>query len=444
MFAADVFAGFKECWLIVPEGNGKSTFVAVLSLYYAEFTDEAYIPVAAATREQAGIIYRGCDGFARRSGSPRYKQHPGHRRIVDLDRLSIIQVYASDVTGGDGVIPVGLAIIDELHRHKTLELYRTWSGKLDKEDAQLIVISTAGEPGGEFETVRETMRVAAVEKHVEGCFGRFVGEAAVLHEYAVPEGANTEDLVLVKAANPSARITVESLGKKRARPSWSLPHWQRLTCNVPTRETNAAVNEREWHEAATAEVIPAGAELWAGLDVGWAFDTTAFVPFWWRDEHHRQFAAARVFAPPRDGSQLDVNVLKRSVVELMESHRLSTVVMDSARAEDIAAWLSDDLGLNVVYRAQTTKPQTEDFERFMSALRNGWMFHAADAALTRHVLNAVARILPDGSVKFARPSDSRHGPKQDLRVIDALVAAAMVHSVAVEQYAGGAPWAGWE
>jgi ABC-type cobalamin transport system ATPase subunit len=35
---ADMFRGFRETWLIVPEGNGKSTLLAELALYGADFS----------------------------------------------------------------------------------------------------------------------------------------------------------------------------------------------------------------------------------------------------------------------------------------------------------------------------------------------------------------------------------------------------------------------
>src|SRR3970040_775456 len=57
-FLADVFAGFPECWLVVPEGNGKTTLIAGLALYHAEFRPHAAIIVAASSRDQAGIVYR--------------------------------------------------------------------------------------------------------------------------------------------------------------------------------------------------------------------------------------------------------------------------------------------------------------------------------------------------------------------------------------------------
>jgi hypothetical protein len=60
--------------------------------------------------------------------------------------------------------------------------------------------------------------------------------------------------------------------------------------------------------------------------------------------------------------------------------------------------------------------------------------HTGDINLKRHALNAVSYLLPDGGAKFRRPSETRVGGNQDARVIDALVAAAMVHSYAVELY----------
>lgn len=66
----------------------------------------------------------------------------------------------------------------------------------------------------------------------------------------------------------------------------------------------------------------------------------------------------------------------------------------------------------------------------MEAIRLGWLKHSGDQAMTRHALNAVARVLPYGDARFDRPSQTRQGGAQDLRVIDALTAAAMVNSVA--------------
>src|SRR3990167_10591675 len=50
-FAEDVFAGTSECWLVVPECNGKTTLVAGLALYHTEHRPFGYVAVAASDRE---------------------------------------------------------------------------------------------------------------------------------------------------------------------------------------------------------------------------------------------------------------------------------------------------------------------------------------------------------------------------------------------------------
>ena len=64
---ADVFAGFREVWQIVPEGNGKSTFLAELALYGADYSISPWIPVGAASAKQARIIYDQAAGFVERT-----------------------------------------------------------------------------------------------------------------------------------------------------------------------------------------------------------------------------------------------------------------------------------------------------------------------------------------------------------------------------------------
>jgi phage terminase large subunit-like protein len=267
---------------------------------------------------------------------------------------------------------------------------------------------------------------------IDGSFTRANGRA-ILHDWALSEGSDPEDLAAVKKANPFSRITEETLAEKRALPGMTPQHWSRFTCNVPTRGHAAAIQELEWHNAATAEDIPKDADVWVGIDVGWRWDTTAMVPLWWRDADYRLFGPAAILEPPRDGSSLDPGLVRRAFADLQARYRISTVVMDTNRAEDLSDWFSTEIGLTVYDRSQSPTPQSEDFERFMEALRSGHLFHSGDEGLRRHALNAVTRLLPNGGAKFDRVSRTRNASgKQDERVIDALVAAAMVHSVRAE------------
>lgn len=442
-FIEDIFGGAPENWLVEPEGNGKTTLIAGLGLYGLRFAPDANIPVAASSRDQAKVLYLQAKGFLQRSSlnepGVSFEAFDGYKRI-DIrtpgktkrgEVAGFIQVHAADAGTGDGVIPFPYAFVDELHRHRSMSLYETWRGKVGKRGAQIVTISIGGEAGSAFEETRDRVRQETPVLERRPGFIRCVSDEAVFHEYALEEGADPEDMEAVKRCNPLSTITTETLAAKRRSPTMSPSHWARFTCNLATRSLVAAIAESEWHDAATSEPIPDDVDVWLGLDVGFQWDTTALVPFAWISDTHRQFGPATVLEPPGGGEQLDVRVIKRAVVEMQARYRVSTVVMDSSRAEDIAAWMSDELGLTVVYRAQTFKPQAEDYERFMAALRQGWLLHAGDAGLRRHALNAVTKLLPDGGAKFGRSSESRLG-RQDSRVIDALVAAAMVHSVRCE------------
>lgn len=459
-FLEDVFAGTPECWLIVPEGNGKTTFVALLALYHAEFRPYALVPIAASSREQAEIMYRQAEGFVLRSSHlhqllhsaiqeakgklkldvPRFTCLEGYRRI-NHHAGSRIQVMAAEDRTGDGVIPT-MAIVDELHRHKDLSLYRTWAGKLDKRGGQLITISTAGEPGSDFELTRERIRQTATTVERRDCHTIARGPGVVLHEWAVPEKGDVTDMALVKRANPSPRITVESLTAKFAKSTMTLAHWRRLTCNLATRGSNAAITEAEWAKAATDEPIPEGVPVSVGLDVAWKWDTTAAVPLWDRDPEHRQFGPAEVLVPPRDGSSIDSALIEAALIRINDRNPIHTIVMDTSRAEQLGQWAEHEFGCTVIDWSQSIPVQVEEYDRFMDALRGGRLWHAGDAALTSHALNAIARVLPQGDAMFDRPSQTRQSSEQDRRVIDALKAAAMVHSfvtipapVAEEAYA---------
>lgn len=432
-FLEDYFDGVPEAWLIVPEGNTKTTSLAGLGVYLLEHRSAASIPWAASSRDQAEIGYRQAEGFVLRSRRLRsiLKPQEGYRRIKNLETGGRIQVFAADDKTGDGIIPTD-AFLDELHRQKDLRLYRTWRGKLEKRGGQMATISTAGEPGSEFEETRTLIRqsVEVVERRVG--FVRCRSSQIAFHEYAVPEDGNVEDMELVKAANPFSALTVESLAAKRAAPTMTPGHWRRFVCNLSTRGDDAAITEAEWYEAVTEDRIPAGEPVDVGLDVAWKWDTTAIVPLLIRGPQDRLLGPATILEPPRDGTSLDPNEIEDALIRLHESNPIATVVMDTTRAEQLAEWISAEFGCNVIDRPQSNAYAAQDFERFTEALREDWLHHSGDPGLTRHVLNAVARLLPGGGARFDRPHRSRFG-QQDARVIDGLSAAAMVNWWAGEE-----------
>jgi phage terminase large subunit-like protein len=157
------------------------------------------------------------------------------------------------------------------------------------------------------------------------------------------------------------------------------------------------------------------------------------VPLWVDDDDVAVFGTPEVLVPPRDGQILRPEKVKDAFRRLHERNPIRRVVIDPDRASEIAVWLEDDLGVEVVEHLQSTAPMVLAFDRFMEAIRNDRLSHPRDPVFTEHVLNAVARVLPDGRARFDRPSASRAQDGQRRRVIDALIAAAMVLSVAIAE-----------
>jgi phage terminase large subunit-like protein len=430
-FAEDVFAGNREAWLIVPEGNGKSTFLAQLGLYGLFCCVEPWIPVGAASRDQAEIIYGQAAGFIRRTPALKahFRAYDGYRKITSTKNGGRgLKVYPHDPKTGDGVIPYPYALVDEPHRHPDMRLYGLWKGKLRKRGGQILVISTGGEPASEFEDMRDQIRNLATERERgrNGAFLRARGESLVMHEYMVQRDEDCADMERVKDANPLEALTVEQLATEFGSPTLDLGDWKRFKCNRPTRTSQSAITDKEWDDAETRESIPSGAAIDVGLDIAFKWDTTAAVPLW-KGPKYRLLGAPTILTPPRDGSSMHPDVIKDALLELNTDFRIDTVVMDMERAADIAHWIEDELGVTVIDRGQTNKLACADYEAFMDGLRNGTVRHTGDNGLRRHVLNAVARRLPGGDHRFDRPSSTRQNAKaQDRRVIDALTAAAMV------------------
>jgi phage terminase large subunit-like protein len=426
----DIFAGFDEFWVVIPEGNAKTTLMSGVALYHGDYTPTAEVLMAAASRDQAGLLFNQAAGFVERSPGfrDRFRVFEGYRRIKCLRTSGRLQVFAADERTGDGVIPT-LCLIDEPHRARSLALVRTWRGKLQKRGGQLGLLSTAGEPGTEFEDARARSLATAVEIGRDGFHTRAAGENSVLHDWSVPRDADVEDLEVVKRANPLSTITVETLQKKRSSPTMTGTHWRRFVCNQAVRTEETAINPAEWGKLGTGRDIPDGSPVWLGVDFGWKHDTTAIVPLWLAEPDRRVFGVPTILVPPRDGSFLEPAEVKQAFRDFARRFAVEGVVLDPDRGAEIATWVRDELGVDYTIHGQGVE-MYDAYERLMEAIRNEWVEHPADDTFTEHVLNAVAKTFPDGRARFDRPSSSRAQVGQRRRVIDALVAAAMVHRTA--------------
>jgi phage terminase large subunit-like protein len=435
-FAADLFAGSPECWLVVPEGNGKTTLLAGMALYHCEFRPFAVVPWAAASREQAEIGYRQAEGMVlrsprlhalvhsdiqaakgkRKTDVPRFLCLEGYRRI-NHHGGGRIQVFAADDRTGDGIIPT-LGIIDEPHRQRDLSLYRTWSGKLLKRQGQIAAISTSGEPGSDFENTRTRIIETAGERTVQGSFTRVKADRIVLHQWAVPEEADPEDLEVVKAANPFTGITLEMLTAKRQSPTMTLHHWLRFVCNRPTQDSDVWLGQNGaalWKGLEDPWEFEDGAPTWVGVDVAIKHDTSAVVAVQ-RREDGRLHARAHIVVPDRD-KPVDVTDLMHHLRGLAAVYDIQAVSYDP-RFFDVPAKMLEDEGLPMVDIPQSVERMTPAILALFEAINTGRLSHDGDLAFTAQVLAGVPRYNDRG---FTLAKGKSRGK------IDAAIALALAH-----------------
>lgn len=444
-FAREVFKALArgawgyENWLVVPEGNGKTTFMGELGLYGVDWAFRPWIPLFAHNGDQAKTTYYQAKTFVENT--------PGlHHRFRCYDGLRTIRPFKDgkrrpgrglevcpwDPDANDGTIPYPFFLADELHRHPTMETWRLMKGKCKKRKAVGIGISTAGLPGSEFETARDKMRDGAQQRIRRHGGTLYRGRRHSMLEFRLEDVDKATDPRAVVKVNPLSTITLADIREELAAPTFDIGDWKRLKCCIAARSTLAAISDEEWSAASEPEFteIPEGERIDYGLDLGWKYDTTSGVAQWEHPDGWHLWDEADVISPPRDGSSLHPDKIKRVLVARHERNPIDAIVMDMTNGEDIAAWAVDELGCTVIDRPQGNNHAVRDYKNVMRGLRTRALRHVPYCPkLTAHSMNAVAWKLPRGDTKFERPSLSRTSrTKQDERVIDALDAGGFAYT----------------
>lgn len=459
------FAGVTETLVLLPKKNGKTTLLAALALYHLIYTPDAECYIAASARDQAQIMYRQACGFVERKGrdgkllpqaralQKRVLLRKGSREIRSKRDSGFIWVLSGDKDTADGVIPT-LALVDELHRHKDEgQLYGVLVDGLGPRNGRCITISTAGET---MKSALGRLRAAALKMPGltrKGCYTHVGNEDFEMHEWSLDPEDNREDLRLVKKANPLSNVTVEKLRARRDSPGMTPSRWARFACGVWVQGEDAAVSSVDWSKC-VGRPPKKGVNIYLGLDIGWRWDTTAIVPGqpwaredflvdnngrqekWWRFTRVR-YGRPTILVPPRDGTSLRRKLIIDALLAYAEDYEILGVVFDrNAEGEAVAQELEEEHGLVVIEHSQDPSPMADASMGFAEAVGARLIDHPDDPEFSAHVLTAIAKTTSGEKWRFDKPGKRRGQRKQgrqegeDVEVIDAAIAAAMVHRVA--------------
>ncbi len=426
---ADYFGGCHEVVAILPKKSGKTALAAAVMLFELVTTDDAELALAAASRDQAGLVFRAASGMVRRSEYLSRRIRPTMRELRSKRDSGVLRVLAADVSTADGWLG-SACVTDELHRHKSAELYQVLRDGLGPRGGRMLVISTAGDdeesPLGRIRQAAHKLPVVTEAPgylHTRSEDGRFA-----FHEYALRPTDDVEDMDVVKHANPASWHTPESLRAEFNSPTMTPWHWRRFRCGLWERGEDQAVRPQDWDAIAVPGLtIPDGSEVWVGLDLGWKLDTTAIVPLHIAEDGRRVCAGAIVLEPPGDGGMLDELLIEDALVGLHRRYQVLGVVYDPhAGAQQLAQRLERDHSMTFVEHSQDSSPMALAASRLMELIRTHRLTHDGDRVLRAHVLNAAQRSVSGERWKFDRPRRGGRVP------IDALTALSMVVSVAAD------------
>lgn len=411
---------FRRVYVEVPRGNGKSSLSSPVGLYMLVLDGEAGAEVysAATTRDQARIVFRDAQAMAR-------KMEPFRKRFgVDVTAQAIVQMKSSSsfkALSADGHTLDGLnihcAVVDELHAHKSRDVYDVLETGLGKRPQSLLwMITTAGsnKHGICYEVRDYALKVLA---------GDMTGEAAdamFAIVYSVDEGDDPYAEETLKKANPNwgvsvdPRIVLQTAAKARqvatARSNYLTKH-----LNIWV-DANSALYDTEWwrkcEDRSLDEADFADDECVMGLDLASKIDIAARVNLYRRmidgkahyyvfprfylprvaieEDRHPMYRGwemqGDIYATP--GETTDFGIIEDEIKADGPGLNLQAVATDPWQAQQMIQSLKKD-GMPAEEYKQTVATMSEATKTLDALMREGRIHHPGNAVLNWMIGNVV-------------------------------------------------------
>lgn len=410
---------FRRVYIEVPRGNGKSSLSSGVALFClcADREPGAEVYSFATTRDQAKIVFGDAKEMA--------KQNSKLRSAFNLQTLanalyvpktnSYFQAKSAEGSTLDG-LNTHLAVIDELHAHKTRAVYDVVETSLGKRRNSLMwVITTAGfDTAGVCYEVRSFVwQVLNKEVEDESQFGII---------YGLDEGDDWTSEAALQKANPNWGVSVrpeiiKSLQSKAiARPS-AANNFKTKHLNVWCSAASSWMDMVAWNSCEGGISLEdfEGCECYMGLDLGAKNDLTAKVLVFPReDESGRRiyYVFGQYYAPRAallksgnsqydgwetlgylrvsDGAVTDFDQIEEEILEDCQRFQVTAVAYDPWQATQLAGRLSDKDIPMVEYR-NTVQNMSDPMKWLEALVQDRRIAHDGDPALAWMIGNVVAK-----------------------------------------------------
>ncbi len=410
---------FRHVYIEVPRGNGKSALSSGAALYVLAADNEggAECYTFATTRDQARIVFDTAKSMAQLSPdiSREFGITTQAHSVTVLKNNSTLMPKSSEGSTLDG-LNTHIAVIDELHAHKSRDLYDVVVTSLGKRRQPLLwVITTSGfDSSGICYEVR-TMVTRVLERTVidDAQFG-------IIYTIDKDDDWRTEK-ALIKA-NPNWGISVMPAEVTRLqKTAMELPS---STNNFKTKHLDvwctsavAWLNMDAWKRCARPGMDLSdfeGEPCILGLDLGSKSDLTAKTYIFPFEENGKMYYAlfCDCWLPAKaieespnsqykgwesmglikstEGAMTDLNEIMESVREDLSRFDVQKVVYDPWQATQLATTLSNE-GAPMFECRMTVQNISEPMKTLEALVKDGRLVHDGNPVLTWMMGNVVAK-----------------------------------------------------
>lgn len=412
---ADGGRRYRRAYVEVSRGNGKSTLCSGIGLYclLADREGGAEVYSFATTRDQAKIVFGDAKVMAERNAALRQKfglQVLANALYVPQTN-STFQAKSAEGSTLDG-LNTHLAIIDELHAHKTRAVYdvvETSTGK--RKNSLMFVITTAGfDTSGICYEVR-TMVTKVLEKSV-------VDETQFGIIYGLDEGDDWTTVEALEKANPNWGISVRpeiitSLMKKAIALPSAVNNFKTKHLNIWCSASSAWMDMPAWdaNEVDAERSFYEGMPCYIGLDVGAKNDVTAKVLLFPYGNGYMTFAdfylpeaaverstnsqykgwVEEGWITQSGGAMTDLSRIEEDLREDLSRYDVKGIAFDPWNALQLATSLSSDGAPMIEYR-NTVQNFSDPMKSLEALTQDKRISHDGNPVLRWMMSNVVAKL----------------------------------------------------
>lgn len=435
---ADGGRRFRRVYIEVPRGSGKSTLSSGVALYclLADHEPGAEVYSFATTRDQAKIVFGDAKVMAEHN--PALRERFGLQVLANAlyvsSTNSTFQAKSAEGSTLDG-LNTHLAVVDELHAHKTRAVYDVVETSLGKRRSSLLwCITTAG-----FDTSGICYEVRTMCTKVLSRLADDETQFAII--YTIDDGDDWSSMEALEKANPNWGVSVRPevitslLQKAKALPS-AINNFKTKHLDVWCSARSAWLDMRAWKRCETTGLELSdfeGQPCFIGLDIGSKSDLTVktyLFPFE-EDGKDKYALFCECWLPSKaietstnsqysgwvrsgyiqetDGAMTDLNVIEDSIREDLSRFDVQAITYDPWQATQLATSLSDE-GAPMLECRFTVQNVSDPMKTLEALVIDGRIVHDGNPVMAWMMGNVEARIDAKDNIF---PRKERHENKID-------------------------------